>query len=89
MAKKKKIADKWTQQYGHEMKPEDISCAGCTAAGPHIGYCAICGIRSCARDKGVMNCARCADYSCSKTEAFFNMAPACKDTLDAIHKSLS
>ena len=85
--KRKEIAEKWTRQFGHEMKPGDINCVGCTAEGPHIGYCGMCQIRSCAQGKNVINCGWCADYSCDKTEAFFKMAPACKSTLDAVKKS--
>jgi hypothetical protein len=85
--KRQEIAEKWAKQFGHEMKPGDINCAGCTAEGPHIGYCGICQIRGCAQGKGVSNCGWCDDYSCDKTEAFFKMAPQCKTTLDAIKQS--
>jgi len=87
MEKKKEMAEKWTKEYKHEFKAEDINCAGCIAEGPHIGYCAMCAIRKCGQEKGVKNCGWCADYSCDKTEAFFKMAPQCKTTLDAIKQS--
>jgi hypothetical protein len=87
MEKKKEMAEKWTKEYKHEFKPEDINCVGCITDGPHIGYCGMCQIRSCGQGKGVKNCGWCSEYSCDKTEGFFKMAPACKKTLDTIKQS--
>ncbi len=80
-------AEKWTKEYNHPFKMEDINCDGCTMATPKtLGYLNICAIRKCGMAKGVINCAYCADYSCAKTDEFFKMVPACKKTLDAIKK---
>jgi hypothetical protein len=88
-AKRREVAEQWTKQFGHEMKPEDINCDGCNAdTGRIVNYCAICEIRLCAREKGLINCAYCDDYACDKLEKFFQMAPMFRETLDEIRKGL-
>jgi hypothetical protein len=88
-AKRKEIAEQWTKQFGHEMKPEDINCVGCISdSGQKIGYCYVCEIRKCGVERGVVNCAYCADYACDKLAKFFEMAPQSKATLDEIRKGL-
>jgi hypothetical protein len=88
-AKRKEIAEKWTQQFGHPMKPEDVNCGGCISdSSPKIGYCNICEIRKCGQERGVVNCAYCNDYGCKKLTDFWGMAPNCKATLDEIRKGL-
>ena len=81
---RKEIAAKWSKEYNHEMKPGEVNCDGCTVEGRHIGYCAMCQIRSCAQENKVKNCGWCAEYSCEKTDAFLKMAPQAKKTLDAV-----
>jgi predicted nucleic acid binding AN1-type Zn finger protein len=88
-AKRRETAEQWTKQFGHEMKPEDINCYGClTDTGRIVNYCAICEIRTCARERGMVNCAYCDDYACDKLEKFFQMAPMFRATLDEIRKGL-
>jgi hypothetical protein len=66
--KRKEIAESWSKEFGHEMKPEEINCDGCLSIdGRHIGYCNICEIRKCGAEKEVENCAHCVDYKCEKT----------------------
>ncbi|MFH1010320.1 MAG: DUF3795 domain-containing protein [bacterium] len=82
-AERRKVAQTWSEQYGHEIKPEDINCDGCRSEGSrHLGYCNICEIRLCGIERGVVNCAFCMDYPCEKLEKFFKMAPEAKATLD-------
>jgi hypothetical protein len=80
---RKEIAAKWSKEYNHEMKPEDVNCDGCTVDGRHIGYCGMCQLRACAQEKKVKNCGWCAAYSCEKTDAFLKMVPQAKKNLDA------
>ncbi|MGD9117316.1 MAG: DUF3795 domain-containing protein [Dehalococcoidia bacterium] len=88
-AKRKEVAEEWTQKYSHNFKPEDINCEGClTTAGKVFGYCNICEIRKCGRERKVINCAYCDDYACDKLVQFFNMAPMCQTTLDEIREGL-
>jgi hypothetical protein len=86
---RKEVAEKWTKDFKHDFKPEDINCDGClTVTGRAAGYVNVCPIRKCGREKGVINCAYCVDYSCDKTDEFFKMAPVCKVTLDGIKKGI-
>jgi hypothetical protein len=85
---RKKTSEEWTKQFGHVVKPEDINCKGCISGDETtFNYCKVCEIRQCGKAKKVKNCAYCADYACDKLGKFFEMAPACKTTLDAIRQS--
>jgi hypothetical protein len=87
--KRKETAELWSKQFGHEMKPEDINCEGCTPdSGKKVGYCTVCEIRNCGREKKVVNCAYCSDYTCDKLDKFFQMAPMIKANLEEIRKGL-
>lgn len=84
-----KTAEKWSKEYGADMKPEDIDCAGCLETeGPHIGHCGECEIRKCGQIKGVANCAYCDEYACDKLIKFFEMVPTAKETLEQIRANL-
>ena len=66
-AERRRVAELWTKQYGREYKMDDINCDGCLTEGPRIfGYCKVCKIRKCAKEKNVKNCAYCEEYSCEK-----------------------
>ena len=88
-AKRTEVAEVWSKQYGHAIKPEDINCDGCTSddGKRHVGYCHICEIRKCARDKAVLNCAYCDQYGCEKLTKFLAHVPQAKDTLETLRKS--
>ncbi len=84
---KKKIAEQWTKQFGHPIKPEEINCAGCTdLKGAHIGYCSQCEVRACGIQHKVANCAACPEYGCEKLTKFWAMAPAAKANLEVLRK---
>ncbi len=83
-ALRKTVADKWTKEYSHEFKVEDINCDGCTGTGKLVGYCTICPIRKCAGEKEVKNCAWCDEYPCSGLDTLFKARPDAKKTLDAV-----
>jgi hypothetical protein len=75
-ALKKSLAEKWSKDYGHQFKVEDINCIGCRIDGAHIGYCGMCEVRKCGFDKKVENCALCAVYpDCKTLNGFLSMAP--------------
>jgi hypothetical protein len=87
-AARKKVAETWAKQYNMPMKPEDINCDGCTTEGKrHVGYCSVCEIRRCGKDKLVVNCAYCDDYACDKLTKFFANAPHAKASLEKLRKS--
>ena len=88
-AKRKEVVAEWKKQFNVDAKPEDINCDGCLATTDRLwGYCHICEIRKCGQEKGVVNCAYCADYACDKLEKFFERAPMFRATLDEIRKGL-
>ena len=83
VAKKKAIAEEW------KIKPEEVNCNGCpNPNGQHINYWDTCEIRKCGKEKGVVNCAHCSDYTCEKLEKFFEMVPDAKKRLDGIRAKL-
>jgi len=85
---RKKIAELWTKRYNADIKPEDINCEGCLSEGKKFSYCNVCEIRKCGQEKGLKNCAYCADYVCEKLDKFFEIAPDGKTILDEIKKGL-
>ena len=86
-AKREEVAEAWAKAYGHEFKPEDISCDGClTADGRHINHWNVCEIRKCGTEKNVKNCAYCADYKCERITGFLEQVPGAKKTLEEMRQ---
>ncbi len=83
---RKQTAEKWSEMYKSDIKPENINCNGCTTPGKKIQHCNECEMRLCGIKKGVKNCGRCADYSCDKIEAFLKWVPDAKKVLNAEKK---
>ncbi len=87
---REETAKKWTEEFHSDIAPAEINCDGCpTDSTKLIKYCGQCGIRNCAREKGVKNCAYCADYPCAKLTAFLKNVPEAKALLDEIRKNIS
>jgi hypothetical protein len=87
---REKWAGVFTKQYGKEYRPEDINCDGCTSDSESVfWFCRGCGIRRCARGKGLANCASCPDYACDMLVRLFekSRAPA-RETLEGIREKL-
>jgi hypothetical protein len=56
--KRAEVAELWSKQYGHDIKPEDVNCDGCTSDSDRLfSHCKVCEIRKCGREKAVANCA--------------------------------
>jgi hypothetical protein len=86
---RKAVAEEWSKEFGHEIKPEEINCDGCSnREGKHINYCDVCEIRKCGIKKGVINCAYCAEYKCDNLAKFHEQAPNAKNRLDEIRKQM-
>ena len=86
---KKTLAAEWSKNFGRDFKPEDINCVGCTSVnGSHIGYCAVCQIRTCGIKRGLQNCAFCIEYGCEKLENIHSRSPKAKEQLEKIHKKI-
>jgi hypothetical protein len=84
------IAQLCREQYGMTYEPQDITdCDGCrTGEGRLFSACRNCGIRNCARQRGLESCAYCDEYICEKLEAFFASEPSARTHLDEIRKML-
>jgi hypothetical protein len=71
---REKTAKEWSEKFGHDFKPSDINCVGCTIAdseGTHCGYCQICAVRNCALEKKIANCNACSDFADCKSRQDF------------------
>ena len=87
--KRSEVAAQWSEEYGGEFTAKDISCMGCFSESDDVfDYCKKCEIRSCAKSRGVANCAHCDEYPCGKLADFLRMVPDAKKQLDAIRASL-
>ena len=66
------IARLCSEQYGINLKPEDITdCDGCRAdTGRMFSGCRNCEIRKCASQKNLESCAYCPEYACDKLKEF-------------------
>jgi hypothetical protein len=88
-ALQEKTAKEWAQQFKFDFTPEMIDCVGCTVeAGPHIGHCAECEIRTCGLRKKEKNCGHCTEYPCALISKFIDNVPPAKTNLEAVRKSL-
>ena len=65
-------AERWARQLDVPVEPEYINCDGCQQTdGRHLGYCAICGIRTCCLEKQHATCAECDEYVCARLQRGF------------------
>ncbi|MBN1311448.1 MAG: DUF3795 domain-containing protein [Anaerolineae bacterium] len=84
----KRVAEMWGKEYGGSLTAQDCICDGCITEGRKIGHCNECKVRLCAMERGVVNCAHCADYGCKTLTDFLVSAPHIRDNLEAIRKTL-
>lgn len=85
-----RLARQAREEFGMEdATAENTMCDGCLRdQGRQIEYCAMCEVRACAVERGVTNCAHCAQYACETLEGFFAHATDTRSVLDEIHDSL-
>jgi len=79
-----KVAREWSARYSADIKPEQVNCDGCRAEGRKFSHCNVCEVRLCGIDKGVENCAGCAEYPCAQLGEFFQAAPEARAALEAL-----
>jgi len=80
---RRKVAQEWS------ITPEKINCYDClTEEKPRISYTQTCTIRSCSKERKLINCAHCDDYACDKLAEFHKRAPNAKTNLDEIRTRL-
>ncbi len=61
-------AQKWAvMNNSPEITAETINCLGCRTEGVKFGYCAMCGIRSCAQGRGLATCGECSELDTCPT----------------------
>ena len=67
-----KVAASWREQFDPSITAGSIQCDGCLATTETLcSHCAVCPMRTCARQRGEKNCAFCADFGdCEKLEVF-------------------
>ena len=79
------VAAKWRVDYNAPtISADNIQCDGCMAGGRVIGHCGECGVRLCALERGLENCAACPDYGCETLSAFLKMVPQAQANLELI-----
>ncbi len=85
-----RLAQRAREEFGMEdATAETTMCDSCLADdGRQIPYCATCEIRTCAMERGVANCAHCAEYACEQLEGFFAHASEARSVLDEIRQPL-
>jgi len=87
--KRREVAELWSKEYGAEIKAEDINCESCLSDSENVfSHPKVCEIRKCGKEKGVVNCAHCAEYACDLLEKFLKMVPTAKQCLDQIKAGL-
>lgn len=74
--------------YGVKNEPTYCVCDGCTSEGRLNRWCRECAVRACAIDRGVVNCAHCADFGCETLTAFFKDVPDARTKLEGIRARL-
>jgi hypothetical protein len=82
---RKSVAEKWSKEFGSDIKPDQINCDGCLPGqSRYVSHCAVCEMRACGVVRGMENCAHCEDYACDKLAPFLERVPAAKAKLDSI-----
>ena len=85
-----RVAAQWREEYNFpDITVDGVKCDGCvTAAGFKCAHWHECEIRACAMERGVANCAHCADYACDTLEGFLGFVPDARATLDGVRAGL-
>jgi hypothetical protein len=70
---RRRYAAEQSEFYSMEILSERINCVGCLEEGEHLGYCSMCEIRRCCRERGLETCAECDDYVCEELEKVYTV----------------
>ena len=83
------IARLCSEQYGMNLKPEDITdCDGCRAdTGRLFSGCWNCEIRKCASQRNLESCAYCPEYACDKLTEFLSHETDAQNRLEEIRNT--
>ena len=88
---REEIAKEISKVYGTNMLPENVNdCDGCRADhGRLFSGEVICGIRICAREKNLENCAYCNEYACDVLKRHLALDPGSQARLEEIRKDFN
>ena len=83
---RRKTAEEWSKMFGGSIDPKSINCLGCQEADTEklFSHCKICGIRTCAVEKGHTTCADCPDFGCDKVAEIWKHVSFAKTNLEAL-----
>lgn len=83
---RKKTAQEWSALFGVVIDPKTISCLGCQESDKNklFSHCQVCGIRTCAVEKGFKTCAECDDFGCEKVASIWQHDSKIKANLDSL-----
>ena len=60
------IAEVLSEQHGQKIQAKDLACEGCLSPEVVAVVCRNCVLRSCALQKGVVQCSQCPDFPCKQ-----------------------
>ena len=85
-----RVAAHWRKAFNMpDITADSVMCDGCLARdGRRSGYCVQCQVRPCGVERGVVNCAHCAEYSCDKLDGFLSHVPDARKVLEEIRQLL-
>ena len=80
---REQTAKLWSELNQTPILPEQICCEGCRGEGRKTMFCeSLCGIRRCAREKGVETCGGCPAWeNCQTLEMVLANAPEARNNL--------
>ncbi|RPJ08966.1 MAG: DUF3795 domain-containing protein [Spirochaetaceae bacterium] len=83
---RKKTADEWSKMFGGVIDWKTINCLGCQQndKAKLFSHCMVCGVRTCALEKGYATCAECKDFGCEKVSAIWKYDENAKKSLEAL-----
>jgi len=62
-----------SEVFGITITPEQVNCDGCLSEGEHLGYCSVCEIRRCCRERNLEDCSFCEEYVCEELKKVYEV----------------
>ncbi|HDR06594.1 MAG TPA: DUF3795 domain-containing protein [Candidatus Coatesbacteria bacterium] len=86
LVKLEELARQAREEWGMaEATPDTVRCVGCYGDPPDplLSYCFECGVRACARERGLPTCAECPEYVCEQLKKIIEAYPEAGRNLEA------